>query len=83
MRVMEKDFRFFIFDCGGMSAEGLGWVKLVRHMRPKIPLIILCNDVDREIGGRLLEEGIFYLAIRPFQRNVFTQVLRSALNLEK
>jgi len=83
LKVMQNGLRFIIFDCGSSETDAMGWVKLIRHMRPKVPLVVICDDVDRDVGGRMLEDGIFYLAIRPFQRGIFTQVLKAALNQEK
>jgi len=79
LRIMEDEFVFLLFDCTGLENFGLSWIKLVRQMRPKFPLIVLSDDVDQEAGGRILEEGIFYLAIRPFQSDIFSQVLKAAL----
>jgi len=83
LKVMQNSLGFIIFDCDSLKSDAPGWVTLIRHMRPKIPLVVLCDDVDREVGGRMLEEGVFYLALRPFQRNTFAQILQAALKQAK
>ena len=82
LQLFENDIHVAFFDCGNKIVGGLNQIKLIRRMRPKIPLIVFCDQVDQENGARMHEEGIFYLGIRPFQRDVIGQVTTAALKFQ-
>jgi hypothetical protein len=62
-----------------MDDTSLKWVKIVRKTRPKIPLIIFSDEVNRKMGGKIYDTGSFYLCERPVQDEVFRSVLNAAI----
>ena len=81
LELQDNDYQIAMFDCTHMDAENLKWVKVVRRIRPKIPLIILSDEVDQKTGGKIYEEGVFYRCTRPIDKNVLRNVLTAALKL--
>jgi DNA-binding NtrC family response regulator len=77
--LQENDYQIAIFDCIHMDSENLKWIKVVRKVRPKIPLIILSDEVDQKTGGKVYEEGIFYRCVRPVDKNMLRDILDAAL----
>ena len=82
LALQEKDYEVALFDCMHMDDIKLSWVKVVRKIRPKIPLIIFSDEVNQKTGGKIYEEGTFHLCLRPVQRKVFRDVLSAAIALK-
>ncbi len=79
LRLQKNDCTVAIFDCGPNGGECVNWVKLIRRQRPKIPLIVFCDDVSSSIGAKLYQEGIFYLGLRPIEPAEFLEVLKATV----
>ena len=83
LALQEKDYQVALFDCTHMDDIKLSWVKVVRKIRPKIPLIIFSDEVNQKTGGKIYEEGTFFLCLRPVQKKVLRKVLSAALTLNR
>ncbi len=83
LALQEKDYEVALFDCIHADDITLNWVKVVRKIRPKLPLIIFSDEVNQKTGGKIYEEGTFHLCIRPVQKKVFRQVLSAAIDLKR
>ena len=79
LRLQENDLQLAIFECDQFSTENLGWLKLIRKMRPKIPLILVCHELERETEARMYEMGIFYVGIRPLHPVLLSEVFLAAI----
>ncbi|UCF65854.1 MAG: response regulator [bacterium] len=77
--LQENDYQVVLFDCKSMQVDCLNWIKVLRRTRPKIPLIIISDEVDREMGGRVYEEGTFYLCVPPIQKELLQNIISAAL----
>ncbi|MFQ5751050.1 MAG: hypothetical protein ACE5HI_03560 [bacterium] len=73
------DYQVAIFDFTQIEQGCLQWVKLIRCLRPKLPLIVLCDEIDRETESRMYEEKIFYLGLRPLDSEVFRDVITASM----
>ena len=80
LALQEKDYQVALFDCNNMDAAGLKWVRVIKRIRPKIPLIIFSDEVDQKTGGKIYDEGTFYLCIRPVRREVIRNALSAAVS---
>jgi len=58
----------------------LKWIKVIKRIRPKIPLIIISEEVDQKTGGKIYDEGTFYLCVRPVRREVIRNALSAAIS---
>jgi DNA-binding NtrC family response regulator len=79
LALQEKDYVMALFDCIHVNELTLNWVKVVRKVRPKLPLIIFSDEVNQKTGGKIYDEGTFYLCLRPVQKRVLHNVLSAAL----
>lgn len=77
--LQENEYQLAMLDCKHMDSENLKWVKVVHRTRPKIPLIIISDNVDQKTGGRVYEEGTFYLYQRPIVAETFTEIILAAI----
>ena len=48
-------------------------------MRPKIPLITLAEEINKNIGGKILSEGVFQLLMSPPSKENIRVTLKTAL----
>lgn len=79
LRLQENDLHVAIFECNHFSMETFGWLKLIRKMRPKIPLIFVCHELERETEAQMYEIGIFYVGVRPVHRVLLSEVFLAAI----
>lgn len=77
--LQENDYQVAVFDFDQAEDDSLKWVKVVRHLRPKLPLIVVCDRIDHDIGARMYEEGIFYFGLRPLDREALCDIMLAAL----
>jgi DNA-binding NtrC family response regulator len=70
LNVQEKDYKAILFDTNMSCHEAIKTIRLIRHMRPKIPLIVLLNKIDKKSGGQILNEGVFHIILSPNKRNL-------------
>lgn len=81
LALQEDELHFAIFEVDRVIREQLDWLKLIRKMRPKIPLILICDAPAREIEAQLYELGIFYVGIRPVHRGILAEIFLAAIKL--
>lgn len=79
LEMHKKDFQFAIVEFKQVKVECLQWVRLIRRLRPKLPLIVICDKIDQPTEAHLHEERIYYLGMRPLQKETMAVVLKSAI----
>jgi len=79
LNVQGNDYKAIIFDLNMSSYEGVKTIRLIRRMRPKIPLITLVEKIDKKIGGQILSEGVFQLVMSPPSKENLRITLMTAL----
>ncbi len=79
--LQDKDLQVAMLDCTHLETQMLKWVKVVKRIRPKIPLIIFSKKVDKKTGGKLYDEGTFYLCLKPVKKNLLRDVITAALSV--
>lgn len=63
LNIQDNDYKAIIFDLQMSTFEGVKTVRLIRRMRPKIPLIALVEKIDKKTGGQILNEGVFQIVM--------------------
>jgi len=79
LNVQENDYEAIIFDLNMSNYEGVKTIRLIRRMRPKIPLITLAEEINKNIGGKILSEGVFQLLMSPPSKENIRATLKTAL----
>lgn len=77
----DRGFDLAVLDFEKPATEQTAWVKLIRRLRPKLPLIVVCDQIDHVLGARLHELGIFYLGCRPLHQRIMHEVFTAALKI--
>lgn len=76
--LQENDFQTILFDCDNLENECLKWVQFIRRLRPRIPLVVVSPQIDKEKGAKLHEQGVFYICQRPVHEEIMREVLQAA-----
>lgn len=72
-----------IFDSNDQYADCLKQVKIIRRIKPKIPLIVISYDIESIEGGKIYEEGIFHLAQKPIDMDIIKEIISASINTLK
>ncbi len=80
LSLQEDDYNAIVFDLDNKEIESLKAIRLIRRMRPKIPLITLAKKIDKQIGGKILSEGVFPIIIAPPNKKKLSAAIRAILN---
>lgn len=80
LQVLQTDYDVLIYDLEISKADGLKMVRILRKIRPKVPLVVIANDLSRELGGKTLHENVAYCAVKPIYPAAIEKVVFSALN---
>ena len=83
LNVQENDYKAIIFDLNMSNYEGVKTIRLIRRMRPKIPLITLVEKIDKKSGGQILSEGVFQLVMSPPSKENLRATLMTAMKKVK
>ncbi len=79
LAIYEKNNNALILDIDLNNIETVKIIRLIRYMRPKIPLITLGGSIGKYLGGKILSEGVFRLMISPPSKESLSITLMSAL----
>ena len=79
LEMQENDYALAICDCSKGFSECLKLVKVIKKIRPKVPLIVISSEIDKTTGGKLYEESIFHLCEKPIHKEYLKQILMASL----
>lgn len=80
LALLEKEYRVVIYDLENSNLDCVKMVRIIRRLRPKIPLLAISNDPSRELGGRILQEGVAYYAVKPIEASFVSEAIVAAMN---
>jgi len=79
LEMLDGDYDVVLFDSDRAEPANVSWVKFIRRFRPKLPLIVFCDEVDQERATQMYEENILYLGLRPLDRAILSSIVNAAL----
>lgn len=79
LEVLERDYDLIIYDLEISNLIGLKMVKILRKIRPKVSLVVISNDPVKELGGKILQEGVAYYAVKPINFDAFKEAVLAML----
>ena len=83
LELQENDYKVILCDCSDNFQKCSNWTKVIKKIRPKVPLIVITQEIDKSTGGKLYQEGIFYLCEKPLNKNYLKEVLSAILTPSK
>jgi DNA-binding NtrC family response regulator len=69
-----------IFECAEHKFDCLKIVKIIKRIKPRVPLIVVCENIDRSTGGKIYEEGVFHLAHKPLNKIELKEIINASVN---
>ncbi len=81
--LQENEYDVIICDCNQSFTVCHNWVKIIKRISPKIPLIILSERTDPQEGGILYQEGIFNLTEKPIDNNIIKEIITATIPFYK
>ena len=78
LALQENYYKAAIMFCDNTDLELLKWIKVIHKVRPKVPLILFSKKINKKYAGRIYEEGIFYLGIRPAHKKILCDILEAS-----
>jgi len=79
LEIQEHDYALAICDCSNSISECFKWVKVIKKIRPKVPLIVISSEIDKTSGGKLYEERIYHLCEKPLDKDYLKEILSASL----
>lgn len=80
LKLVSDRYAVTAFDCEQLDPDNLRWIKVIRRIRPKLPLIVMSKELDNKIGWEIHEAGAFFYQQHPIDQKVLGEVLLGALN---
>ena len=75
LEVLERDYQVIIYDLDDSTINGLKMVRILRKIRPKVSLVVISNNASKKLGGKILQEGVAYYAVKPIITDAIEQVV--------
>ena len=79
LALQENDYDVIICDCSNNFEKCLQWVKIIKKMRPKVALIVISQEIKKNTGGVLYQEGIFHLTEKPLDKEYLREILKAII----
>ena len=83
LAVVEQNVGLVIIDLSIDEPAGVKTVEILRKIRPRLPLIVLSGDRSLEAGRQVLQHGVFYYLLKPFDCDELDQIVQIALTSNK
>ena len=83
LELQENDYTVTLCDCSDDLQKCSNWIKVIKKIRPKVPLIVFTQEIDKSTGGKLYQEGIFDLCEKPLCKDYLKEVLSAILTPSK
>ena len=77
--LQENDYKVILCDCSDNFQKCFNWIKVIKKIRPKVPLIVFTREIDKSTGAKLYQEGIFDLCEKPLSKDYLKEVLSAIL----
>ncbi|MFQ5770456.1 MAG: response regulator [bacterium] len=79
LEMLERDYHVIIYDLEISKLDGLKMVKILRKIRPKVALVVISRNPSKELGGKILQEGVAYYGVKPINPEAIKEAVLSAL----
>ncbi len=80
LAILNDDYVALIYDLDFSQLNSLKMVKILRKIRPKISLVVLSNDPSKELGGKILQEGVTYFGTKPIYPEAISKAVLGAMS---
>ncbi len=78
-KLQQDPFDVIFFDSELLKKDWLKHIKIIKSIKPKVPLIFISDEVEVLDGGKIYEEGIFHLAQKPLNKSIIKEVISASI----
>ena len=75
LNILDKEITFFILDFELPENSNLELISIIRAIRPRLPIIVLSEDISIHIRKKLAQIGVFYHALKPLHISELEQIV--------
>lgn len=80
LEVLDRDYDVIVYDLDISDFNGLKMVRIIRKIRRKVSLMVISKNPSNELGGKVLQEGIAFHAVKPIDLAEVEEALFTLLN---
>ena len=80
LELQENHYNFVVFDCCDKNPDCINWIKVIKKIKTKLPMIIISNDVEINAGAKFYELNIFNLFSSQESKELLVEIFTAAVN---
>ena len=77
VKILEQEIASIILDLEIPQNSNFDLLKIIKKVRPRLPIIALTDDYSLETVRKITEIGVFYCAAKPLQVGEIEKVLNA------
>lgn len=82
-KVLRYNFDLIILDIDNIELIDMDSIDIIKQVRPKIPIVVTTEDNRVETIRALTQTGVYYILIKPLNRDKFELLLESLEQYKK
>ena len=79
LEIMERDYDLIVYGLEADDYSDLKIIKILKKVRPKVPVIVISSESSSELGAKILQEGVVYFAVKPYNPEAVKSVIYNTL----
>lgn len=84
LTIQEQSYHAMVFDLAMRAdIDPVKTIRLIRQMRPKVPLIVVTTELDKKFGSQIMNEGVFHIITAPLNKETVHTAMLAILNAIK
>jgi DNA-binding NtrC family response regulator len=75
--LLDRDFDVVIFDPSIKELDGSDAIKLIKRLRPQIPLVVLADETSYESSVKIAQAGVYFRLFKPLDAEITKELMES------
>lgn len=80
LELQENPYNFIVFDCCDKNSDCVNWIKVIKKIKAKLPVIIISNNTEINFGAKFYELNIFSLFFSKESKELLVETFLAAVN---
>ena len=82
LKILEKQVDLLIIDLDFTQNNSLDLIKIIKKMRPRLPIVVLSEDFSLDTVRKFIELNVFYFAMKPIQIYEIEKVIEAIMRYQ-
>ena len=82
VRILEMDLRLIVVDLPSENGDSIDFVRLIKKLRPRLPVMVILSDPFIAEADRFLEAGARYCVIKPVKEEQMVGFVEESVRSE-